>query len=115
MLRQLLPWVALGVLSISARAQDPAKEKPVDPKELAKASDEHVSGKEFHGMSEMDVFRRLGPPTKWTPEVWEYSGGLRELTSFVIVRVVVFKDGKVVSAEQRPRNLGCVYWGPRKR
>ena len=65
------------------------------------------AGKEYLGLTESAVLKRLGEPTSTAPGVWLYVE--HEGYSADMVRVVRFKDGKVVSASVVGRPIGCRY------
>src|SRR5262249_29489734 len=64
-------------------------------------------GKEYLGLTESAVLKRLGEPTSTAPGGCLYVG--HEGSSAALVRVVRFKDGKVVSAGVVGRPIGCRY------
>lgn len=70
--------------------------------------DAWLSGKDFIGLSEKEIIQRLGKPSSKQPGVWEYQDwnlgpGYH---SFIRVRVIGFKDGRVVSAPLKMRGVG---------
>jgi hypothetical protein len=74
------------------------------------------AGKEYIGLSEADVLCRLGPPSARRPGAWEYREPLGPgAHSFVLVRVVRFRDGRVVAAALEERPVGCILIEPRGR
>ena len=68
-----------------------------------------LSGKAYVGLSEKEILRSLGEPTDKRNGVWEYGSRVPRSPgyhSFAWMRVVRFKNGRVVSAEYEPVFIG---------
>jgi hypothetical protein len=75
------------------------------------------SGKDFVGLSEKEVLRKLGEPTAKREGAWEYWERLGPgFHSFQHVRVVRFDEsGRVKTAAMEQRGVGCIIVEPRER
>jgi len=73
-----------------------------------------VSGSEYVGLTEKEVLDTLGKPTSMEPGVWEYWRLSPGAHSFIPVRVVRFKDGRVISAAVHMKGVGCIIVKERK-
>jgi len=105
--------VLLLALVVGFQALAPGDE--IERARLSQALHDWDTGKPYLGLSEKEVLDKLGKPTSTKPGVWEYRERHVPDYLFVWVRVVRFKEGKVVSAAREERPVGCIYYGPRER